>query len=173
MAEQNTNQAPNVGHIFTEVSSSLDFLGTQVPQNPDVNIHQNRVPYQATIDNVNAQAQMAMLDSRAKLVNLFIDCEKERLEQQKPLLNSVIALTKTLIWLFNIIIGLITLAVIVISIIQSNTSVLPDLFDFLKYYIGAVLVELVGMLLFIVQSVFSSKYNKIVDSILTSNETVN
>ena len=170
MAEQNTNQDSNVGQIFSEVSASLDFLGEQVPQKPDVNIHQNVVPYQDTIDKVNTEAEIAMLDSRAKLVNLYIECEKERLNQQKPLLESVIALTRTLIWIFNVIIGLITSAVLIISIVQSDTSVLPALFDFLKYYIGAVLVELVGMLLFIVQGVFSSKYSKIVDCILPDNE---
>lgn len=102
----------------------------------------------------------------AKLINLYIDCEKERLNQQKPLLESVIKLTKTLIWLFNIVIGLITVSVIILCFVQSDTSILQSLFDFLKYYVGAVLVELIGMLIFIVKGVFSSNYNKIMESVL-------
>ena len=96
-----------------------------------------------------------------------VNCDLfKRLNQQKPLLESVIKLTKTLIWLFNIVIGLITASVIILCFVQSDTSILQNLFDFLKYYVGAVLVELIGMLIFIVKGVFSSNYNKIMESVL-------
>lgn len=152
--------------IWTELSSALDNLSDEIPQQPNINIPQKSISYQEEIDDINAKAESAMVDSRAKLINLYIDCEKERLNQQKPLLESVIKLTKTLIWLFNIVIGLITVAVIILCFVQSDTSILQNLFDFLKYYVGAVVIELIGMLIFIVKGVFSTNYNKIMESVL-------
>lgn len=164
MAENNSEI--DIDQIWTELFSSLDNLSDEIPQQPNINIPQKSVSYQEEIDDVNAKAESAMVDSHTKLINLYIDCEKKRLEQQKPLLESVIKLTKTLIWLFNVVIGLITISVIVLCFVHSDTSILQSLFNFLKYYVGAVLVELIGMLIFIVKGVFSSNYNKIMESVL-------
>lgn len=166
MAENNPELDTNIEQIWAEIASSLDNLSSDIPKQPDINFLQKKVAYQDEIDGVNARVEAAMIDSRAKLVNLYIDCEKERLEQQKPLLESVIKVNKTLIWLFNIVISIITISVIVLCFVQSDTSILEGLFDFLKYYVGAVVVELIGMLFFIVRGVFSSNYNKIMENVL-------
>ena len=82
-------------------------MSSDIPKQPNVNFVQKRVAYQEEIDGINAKVEAAMIDSRAKLVNLYIDCEKERLNQQRPLLISVINLNQILIWLFNIVISII------------------------------------------------------------------
>ena len=168
MVEKNPELDTNIEKIWAEIASSLEDLSSDIPKQPNVNFVQKRVAYQEEIDGINAKVEAAMIDSRAKLVNLYIDCEKERLIQQRPLLISVIKLNQILIWLFNIVISIITISVIVLSFVQSDTSILKDLFDFLKYYVGAVVVELIGMLFFIVRGVFTSNYNKIIESVLKS-----
>lgn len=166
MAENNPIPELNAAEIWAEVEASLANLSTEVPKQPNISILQKRIEYDEEIDGVNAKAESAMVDSRAKLVNLYIACEQQRLSQQEPLLKLVISLNKTLIWLFNIVIGVVTLAVLALCFIRSDTNILDSLFDFLKYYIGAVVVELIGMLFFIVRGVFSSNFNKIMENVL-------
>lgn len=159
--------------ILAEAATSLADLSSNIPQQPDVNFLQKRVAYQEEIDGVNARVEAGMIETRAKLVNHYINCEKGRLEQQRPLLESVLNINKTLIWLFNIVISIITVSVIVLCFVKSDTSILGGLFDFLKYYVGAVVVELIGMLFFIVRGVFSFDYKKIMESVLNTETKKN
>ena len=159
--------------ILAEAAASLADLSSTIPQQPDLNFHQKRVDYQEEIDDVNTRVEAEMVETRAKLVNHYIECEKGRLEQQRPLLMSVIKINTTLIWLFNIVIGIITISAIVLCFVQSDTSILDGLFDFLKYYVGAVVVELIGMLFFIVRGVFSFDYKKIMESVLNTETKKN
>lgn len=166
MEQSNSEININAEQISAELNNSLDGLSSEIPVQPQIALYQRKVEYQNEIDGVNAKAEAAMIDSRAKLINLYIDCEKERLEQQKPLLEAIIRINSTLVWLFNIIIALITAAVIVLCFLRSDINVLGDLLNFLKYYVGAVVVELIGMLFFIVRGIFSSNYNKVIESVL-------
>lgn len=154
---------PVTSDLLSEIERGMKG---EVPQLPSVDVPQKNVPAEKIISDANQKAKEPILDARIKLTNLYIECEQKRLEQQKPLLVSIVGLTKTLIWLFNGVIGFITVAVIILCFVKSDVSILERLFDFLKYYVGAVLVELTGMLLFVAKSVFSSNYRKILDNVL-------
>ena len=156
----------NLENILAEITASLGNLSAEVPQHPNINLLQSKVEYEEEIEDINAKAEAAMIDSRAKLIGLYVECERQRLAQQEPILKSVISINKLLIWLFNIVIVILSVSVVVFAFVKSDVSVLQYLLDFLKYYIGAVVVELIGMLFFIVRGVFSSDYQKIMESVL-------
>lgn len=64
MAENNSEIDIDIDQIWTELSSSLDNLSDEIPQQPNINIPQKSVSYQEEIDDVNAKAESAMVDSR-------------------------------------------------------------------------------------------------------------
>ena len=109
------------------------------------------------------------IDEKIRHTNNWI---LEKTEQQKiKLRDSLTRTVKGFIWVqlifFNIIVLLIVLSVTVkISWFKTIDNTLATLlFNFLKYYIGATIAELLGMLAFILHYVFSknlslSKFQK-------------
>ena len=170
--EPNVEQ-PNAQSPETDELSQFELgIKGDVPQSPNVDVPKSDVPSEDIISSANQKASEPIFDAKIKLTNLYIQCEQKRLEQQKPLLDSIISVTKILIWLFNIVICVITCTVVAICFVQHDITALDKLFEFLKYYIGVVLVEMLGMLLFIAKSVFSSNYKKILEKVL-NQETKN
>lgn len=88
---------------------------------------------------------------------LFFETEKQKSNLRIKIVNFVKILLAIQILFFNVIIGLIIFSIIIkydnFNILSSTT--VSCLLSFLKYYISATVVELLGMLFFITQYSFS------------------
>lgn len=104
----------------------------------------------------------SQVDQKIKELNREIE-EKEE-QQKRELREKLFKIIRALIWaqliFFDMVVILILLPIIfrfsVFANLNDNTISL--LLNFLKYFIGATIVELLGMLLFVVKFVFT-KYN--------------
>lgn len=106
--------------------------------------------------------RVSQVDQKIKELNREIE-EKEE-QQKRELREKLFKIIRSLIWaqliFFDMVVILILLPIIfrfsVFANLNDNTISL--LLNFLKYFIGATIVELLGMLLFVVKFVFT-KYN--------------
>ena len=109
-----------------------------------------------------------------KINNYNLQIIKETSEQKIKLRDRLTKTVRNFIWVqlifFNIIVGVIVAAVTIslpyFKVVDNDLATL--LFDFLKYYIGATIVELLGMLVFVLHYAFSDSSgstNKIKDLI--------
>ena len=155
--------------VKAEYQKFIDELIAGFPKEVSVNLPQDDIPSENKIAKANIKAEEALFDARLKITNLYIECEQKRLEQQKPLLDAVIGLTKIQLICFNVVICVLTYVIATVSFFKMDLELWKVMLDFLKYYIGAVVVELLGMLFFIAKSTFSSNYNKIMENILDPN----
>lgn len=119
----------------------------------------NRLRNKPTEQEKNSLTVKSDWKKQAHKLNLQVT---EKAEDQKLILRNKLAVAvKHIIWFqlifFNIIILIIVLAVTsnfsFFRNIDSQMSI--QLFEFLKYYISATIVELLGMLIFILHYVFS------------------
>ena len=89
-----------------------------------------------------------------RIIDAYTKAETERSARQVPLFLCISWLTIGQLIAFNLIIA----ATGVFSFLNSNIEVIFSFFEICKYYIGAVIVELIGMLAFIMKGTFSSKH---------------
>lgn len=124
------------------------LLRSQVPEVPEAKIPDEK----AEAEKIIVQANDNALNAQSSILALIADSEKARLEKQKPVLYWVIVFVGSQLFVFNAIIAF----VIWSAATNSSNENFALIFEFLKYYIGAVLVELIGMIVFITQSTFKS-----------------
>lgn len=101
------------------------------------------------------------------LNRLTLSAEVQKQEFKKKILQLVSILTCIQLVFFNLIVAFVIVAFTTkISWIKSlKVDAIVAILDFLKYYIGATVVELLGMLLFIIGYVFSdSKLKKKIEN---------
>lgn len=108
------------------------------------------------IDDANAKAIDILNDAKLAIIKSYAKNENERAERQKPLLWIVVGLTALQLIAFNLIIAMIACA----AFKTKNSEIILQLFEILKYYIGATVVELIGMVWFITRDTFSSNHIK-------------
>lgn len=152
-------QDPQSKDIFQDLSN-------EIPDGPKIELDDETESFsssRATINAANTMAEEVLCKAQIAVINMYAECETARLEQQKPLLDKINLFLGIQLVAFNVVI----LAIVAFCLIKYDSSVLPNLFDFLKYYIGAVFVELVGMLWYITKVTFNSGYTKIVEGILS------
>lgn len=131
--------------ILADARRSLE---SQVPL-----VQESRIPNEEnTADktkNIIKQANNQTLES---ILGFISKSEDARIKRQNPVLYVVLVLTLLQLIVFN---GLI--AFVIYSAVKTPTAGnLPIILEFLKYYIGAVLVEMIGMIVFITKSTFTS-----------------
>lgn len=115
----------------------------------------------AIVDKDNDKAQLA-------IIKAYTDHELERVKRQKWLLWAVVLLTAGQLIFFNYVIYLTLTQSFQTAQLEtiSNLDVINNLFEILKYYIGATVVELIGMVLFITKGTFSSDHVKTMELML-------
>ena len=102
-------------------------------------------------------------ESQDKLIAAYTQVVKQQLKLQRPLSAWIIALFGIQPLILN---GII---VFLIVVCMKSETLMPLLFEFLRYYIGAVVVELLGLVAIIIKSTFSSSLPKIVEKMFSSN----
>lgn len=99
-------------------------------------------------------------------IQAFNQGETDRSKRKKPLLWALIILTAFQVIVFNVIIAGTGWFLFRLN----DVSVLPLFFDILKYYIGATLVELIGILTFIIKGTFTSDHTKLMETLLNRDK---
>ena len=161
-------QPPHDNALSEDVEKSIRAgLKNQIPQATSVEIPQNGGTAAEKITNANKSVEKEIAGAVSKL---FVELEEGKATQQESLLQSIIGLMDTQIWFVSaIMVGVFVVATLV-WMCTSDVAMLKELLNFLKYYVGAVLVELLGLLALIAKSVFSSNYNKIMEQIIEKSK---
>ena len=115
----------------------------------------------------NADQSILNLNKEASetILGILKKNESARIKQQKPLQVALLVFVGLQLLFFNGIIGFLVWQLRPLAEIEVITSVL----DFLKYYIGAVVVELISMLVFITKSTFTSPSHDIIKGFFSKN----
>lgn len=128
--------------ILEEATKSLE---NQVPPVQESKLPNEKNKAENIIKQANDRTQESILGFIAK-------SEDARLKRQNPVLYIVLFLVLLQLVVFN---GLI-IFVIYTALKNQTYGDLSLILEFLKYYIGAVLVEMIGMIVFITKSTFTS-----------------
>lgn len=147
-------EGPGFGDAATEtvwdiLDSAAKTLASQVPSAPESDIPNQK----NESDRIIKQANDKAINALSSIIGLITESERSRLEKQKPVLYCVIGFVGSQLFVFN---GLIAFSIIYSAIKNPGIANFSIIFEFLKYYIGAVLVELIGMIVFITKSTFTS-----------------
>lgn len=140
---------------YNEVSNEiLNQLFPSVPSNIKINIPAIKKTSDKEVEKFNEELKQPIIDS-------FIKGEDQRLSLQKPVSNWVFIIFSVQLLAFNFII----FYLIFKYLPGLNDISFSYLLDFLKYYIGAVIVEIIGFISIILKSTFSFNTKKIVENI--------
>ncbi|MGM9669583.1 MAG: hypothetical protein ACI3VZ_07495 [Faecousia sp.] len=149
----------------TEQGASTDPIGElleplidQIPQDTYIDIPATET---ATSEEIVSDANAKLEDS---LLKIFKKSEDTRLEQQKPLLIAIIVLVAIQLVAFNVIIWMLVSNILG----QKDPQLIMALLEFLKYYIGAVIVELIGLVVLVAQTTFSMHPTKMLEKFIQS-----
>lgn len=143
----------------TEKASVITELQQSIPQEMQIEMPA------LSGETKDEKIESANEKTRLSLLKILQKSEDARLKQQKPVLYIIGGCVLLQLIFFNVV-----MAMLVWQWWGTEDTVLATaLLDFLKYYIGAVVVELVGMLVFITRSAFTSNSKKIIERILPPN----
>ena len=153
------------GHVDPNAFLPLEqTLIQQVPSSLE-----NTVPDAPTEDETQEIIKDYNADQEAKraLIGTYQESEKARIDRQPHLLKWVVCLTSFQLVVFNVVIactGWFTFQ-------NGNVTIAELYFDILKYYIGATVVELIGMIWFVTKGTFSSDHIKSIDHMVNADKS--
>lgn len=137
-----------------EFDEILNQLFQSMPNNLEVDIPDVEEVSVEKIERINDSLQNQIIDS-------FVKGENQRLSLQKPISNWVFIIFSIQLLVFNFII----FYLIFRHMPNFNNKSFELLLGFLKYYIGAVVVEIVGFVSIVLKSTFSFNSKKIIENI--------
>lgn len=118
---------------------------------------------QAKIATENDKFQLAVIDA-------YTDNEKARVKRQRWLFGVLVVFTGAQLWFFNKVINTTVSSSFEIIMQHEQFDLLTDLYDILKFYIGATVVELIGMIATVTAGTFSSSHVKTMNMLLKSSK---
>lgn len=161
-----TETLANATHAFSngEPPKQSDFkeeiikeLLGEIPDTIKIDIPRE-ISAEGKIDSFNEVAGQALVDAYTK-------SEEFRLGRQKPIMISVLIVLSVQLVAFNTLIFILLFKSIPIVSVQHQLFV--ELLDFLKYYIGAVIVELIGLMIIITKNTFSIHLDKTIEKLVS------
>lgn len=136
-----------------ELNKILNQLSQSIPNNIEVKIPDIQKTSDKTVEELNDELKNQVIKS-------FVKGENQRLSLQKPISNWVFIIFSIQLVIFNFIIFYLILKYLP----NLNEESLKLLLDFLKYYIGAVVVEIIGFISIVLKSTFSFNTKKIIEN---------
>lgn len=149
-----TPTSPPIASIEDAVYFIKKGLAEKVSGNIRTDMPDTKNSGNQTIDSMNAHAITS-------LTNILNNIEGERLKQQKPLRNWLLVFMGLQLLFFNLVIGY-----VLIKFSQENGASAAETFDFLKFYMGGSLAELLAMIFFITRNTFASTGQDIVKGLI-------
>lgn len=160
MSDDKKKTGTEQGSGSDPIGELLEPLIGQIPQDTYIDIPATAT---ATSEEIVSDANSKLEDS---LLKIFKKSEEIRLEQQKPLLIAIIVLVAIQLIAFNVIIWLLVSNILE----QKEPQLITALLDFLKYYIGAVIVELIGLVVLVAQTTFSMHPTKMLERVIQNKK---
>lgn len=157
-----SQESEHSNHFVDQLETLRATLKEDVPSSKKINTTPSATENSDEIVSVYNKSMEKYVESVQKSMS-------QRHKLQKPILDCIKRLLNVLIWSFNIIIGVIVIFSALYCFRNSDDDLLIQLLDFLKYYVGAVVVELLGMLYFVTKSVFSPEDITGLGDLLKSN----
>lgn len=144
-------------------NSFSSALQQYVPDTVSFDFNNDKVSTKSIIEDANKLA----------ITKAYTENESARVKRQKWLLLAVVLFTACQLLFFNFVIHTTVTKSFQTAQLESisNIEVINNFFDILKYYIGATVVELIGMILFITKGTFSSDHVKTMELLLKNNLT--
>jgi hypothetical protein len=125
------------------------------------------------VEKANDKANSAITRTHNKILKTYTDHEIARMRRQKYLLLVIILLTAGQLLFFNCIIRMaVKESLLLVKSEIINSDITNNLFTILKYYIGATIVELIGMVWFVTKATFSPDHVKTLELILNEKPSV-
>lgn len=118
---------------------------------------------QSKIATENDKFQLAVIGA-------YTDNEKARVGRQRWLFFVLVIFTGAQLWFFNKVINTTVSSSFEIIMQHEQFDLLTDLFDILKFYIGATVVELIGMIATVTAGTFSSSHVKTMNMLLKNSK---
>lgn len=143
------------------VSKIPESLDVKLEDDADNNNKREARPVEWIIDEINCRAM-------DEAISVFSKGESERLSHQNGLIKSVGRLTILQLIFFNVIVVIALIG----SFVKGSPDIIKELFTILKYYIGATVVELIGMIAFITRGTFSSDHIKVMKMLFSPRSSV-
>lgn len=139
--------------FFSNELADLDSIFQELKEN---------IPEKSKIDVKTEKTRTKKIAKHNQaIIETYLNGEISHLQQQKPIAIIIALATLLQLIAFNVLIYLIILKF-------NDKATLSILLDFMKYYTGAVIIEMLGMCLIIVKGVYSISLNKMVEHILKS-----
>lgn len=133
---------------YTQVFAGL---GERIPDALQSDLPKQEQTSEQSIEDINTKAENSLL-------KILDKSETERLKQQKPRRNCLLFFVGVQLFAFN--------GVIIYMVYRMceklDAQIITSILDFCKYYIGAVFLELIGMIWFITRSTFTSTSKDII-----------
>ncbi len=150
--EHNEN---NMDGVDTKLVSELLSLMPSIPTYDFVGDNLPQKTFKDKIDDANKSVE-------DKIVDAYVKAETAKLKQQKPIAIFVLVIFLLQLGAFNTIMFFVVLKAI--TVFESTNFI--SVIDFLKYYVGAVVIELIALVTIIVKGSYSLNTNKIVEKII-------
>ncbi len=160
----NVQNVANFGEddFLSSVAEVVSFLSTNSSANSSHNQGRFSSVFSQRDKTVEEKINEANERIRKELLKIYAEEEKLRQKRQKPIMISVMVLLFVQLVCFNVLMFILVLD----SAKTIEIEVFRLLLDFLKYYIGAVVVELIGLIVTITANTFSSHLSKNISKIL-------
>ncbi len=160
----NVQNVANFGEndFLSSVAEVVSFLSTNSSANSSHNQGRFSSVFSQRDKTVEEKINEANERIRKELLKIYAEEERLRQKRQKPIMISVMVLLFVQLVCFNVLMFILVLD----SAKTIEIEVFRLLLDFLKYYIGAVVVELIGLIVTITANTFSSHLSKNISKIL-------
>lgn len=112
-------------------------------------------------ETVDQSLESIQASSVNKLIEILSDSENKRLSRQRPIFTAIIIMLGFQMVMVN---GVV-IALLVLTWWKNDAALITQLYDFIKYYVSLSVAELLGMLLFITKSSFSSNSKSIINGL--------
>ena len=157
--------------FFSSMQEVIDALSTNVFTKKGTFVEQNFASPligDTLFSEKSAEEKIFEANNKAReaLLGSYIKEEGLRQQRQKPITIAIIILLSVQLILFNVLIFILVLN----GAKTIESEIFSHLLDFLKYYIGAVVVELLGLIATITANTFSSNLSKNISKMFYENK---
>ncbi len=147
MGTKNIEEEKNTSADELFLESLYDLLRSEIPDDLEVDVEEPK----SALEKVN--------EHNKDIINTYLQGEIQHLQQQKAVAIIVSCIVGIQLIAFNVLIYF-----VVLDNFDFQTRTL--LLEFMKYYVGAVILEMLGMCLIIIRSIYTMSIGKMAEHII-------
>lgn len=117
-------------------------------------------------NRANDGAAEVLKSAQLAIVNSYKNSEDNRVRLQLPLIKEIVGFTKWQLLFSNVVI----LGIIFLCGVKPDLEIVPQLFDFLKWYFAGTVVEFIGFIGYVTKGTFSEKNAENLEKLLNASQ---